>query len=366
MPSKSPPRAESGPIINYEDKIGSQSQPDCFLCGAPGALLYSDLEDLLFHCDPGKWNVKQCPDPACRLAWLDPMPLAQDLAKAYRTYYTHDAAAARNGLIRTLKKVFDYARKGYLAWKFGYQEAATGPQKLAGLLLYLFPRYRLKAELSVMQLQARPGGRVLDIGCGHGWMTAFLGALGWEAMGIDFDPESVEAARSRGLEVRRGTLEAQLFPAEYFDAIVMSHVIEHIHDPLALFRECRRILKKDGILSMTTPNVASWGHKRFRQSWRGLEPPRHLYVYSRESLKTMTELAGFSVQTLTTVASLAPQIYQESQCLAAGGSETAPVASFWNKLGAQFFYWQEQFLLIFNSDKGEEIILKGINEGPSE
>ena len=91
-------------------------------------------------------------------------------------------------------------------------------------------------------------------------------------MGIDIDPETVKAVRSRGLDVRLGTLEAQGFPADYFDAIVMNHVIEHIHDPLEHLRECHRVLKKGGVLSLATPNVASLGHERFRQYWVGLRP----------------------------------------------------------------------------------------------
>lgn len=339
-------------------RISQEDRPNCLLCGAPGAILYSDLEDLLFHCAPGKWTIKQCPDPACRLAWLDPMPLAHDLWKAYRTYYTHEVSTTA-GIGAILKYGFDYARKGYLAWKLDYREAVTWPQKLAGLLLYLHPGFRLQAELSVMQLPAKPGGRVLDIGCGSGWLTGFLGSLGWEAMGIDVDPKSVKAARSRGLDVRLGTLEAQGFPADYFDAVVMSHVIEHIHDPLELLQKCHRVLKKGGILSMTTPNIVSWGHRRFRQYWLGLDPPRHLYVFSPKSLEALAKSAGFSIQSLSTMARMAAYINQESQRLIAGGGETAQKAGSRDKIVGQLFYWLEQFLLMMNPDKGEEILLKG-------
>jgi SAM-dependent methyltransferase len=340
--------------------IRREDQPNCMLCGAPGTILYPDLEDLLFCCAPGKWTIKQCPDPSCRLAWLDPMPRAEDLRKAYRTYYTHEGLTTKNAIKATLKSAFDYARKGYLALELGYREAATWPHKLAGLLLYLHPGYRLQAEYSVMQLLAQPGGRVLEIGCGAGWLTAFLGSLGWEAMGIDVDPESVEAVRSRGLDVRLGTLEAQGFPADYFDAIIMNHVIEHIHDPLGHLRECHRVLKKGGVLSLATPNVAGLGHERFRQYWVGLDPPRHLYIFSPESLATLIKSAGFSIQSLTTTALKAPIIYQESQRLTARGSETAQKTAFRDKIGGHFFYWQEQFLLKFYSHKGEEILLKVI------
>ena len=358
MPSKSQLKAAVSPMGNYGDNIRSQSRPNCILCGAPGAILYSDLEDLQFYCAPGKWTIKQCPDPACRLAWLDPMPLADDLWKAYRTYYTHEVLTTKHGIRATLKHAFDYARKGYLAWKLGYREAATWPQKMAGLLLYLHPGYRLQAELSVMQLPARPGGRVLDIGCGSGWLTAFLGSLGWEAVGIDVDPESIKAARSRGLDVRLGTLEAQGFPADYFDAVLMNHVIEHIHDPLEHLGECHRVLKKGGVLSLATPNVASLGHERFHQYWRGLEPPRHLYIFSPKSLQYLVFSVGFSIQTLTTVGRMAAYIYQESQRLTAGGRETAQKSASWDKIGGRLFYWREQFLLMLNPDKGEEIFLK--------
>ena len=348
------PQDQDVTIIRREDQL------NCMVCGAPGAILYSDLEDLLFGCAPGKWTIKQCPDPACRLAWLDPMPLADDLWKAYRTYYTHEVLTTKNRIKALLKYAFDYARRGYLAWALGYRETATGPQKMVGLLLYLHPGYRLQAELSVMQLPAQPGGRVLDIGCGAGWLTAFLGSLGWEAMGIDVDPESVKAVRSRGLDVRLGTLEAQGFPADYFDAIIMNHVIEHIHDPLEHLRECYRVLKKGGVLSLATPNIASLGHERFHQYWMALDPPRHLYIFSPEALETLIKSAGFSIQSLTTAARTASINYQESQRLTVKGSGTAPRSAFRNKIVGQFFYWREQFLLKIHSHKGEEIFLQAI------
>lgn len=337
-----------------------EDRPDCLLCGAPGAILYADLEDLLFGCAPGAWTLKQCPDPACRLAWLDPMPQARDLWKAYRAYYTHEAAAAGNRAPGTLRQVFDYARLGYLAGRFGYREAAAWPQKLAGLLLYLLPGYRLQADFSVMQLPARPGGRVLEIGCGAGWLTAFLGSLGWEAMGIDTDPETVQAARSRGLEVRLGTLQAQDFQADYFDAIIMNHVLEHIHDPMGQAKECHRVLKTGGVLSLATPNVVSLGHERFRRYWVGLDPPRHLYIYSPESLAALMQSAGFRIHRLSTTARWAPMVYQVSQRMLAQERETVSRSALRDKIGGQLFYWQERFRLKFQARKGEEILLQGI------
>src|SRR2546429_421611 len=70
------------------DQIRSRPCPDCYVCGGRGTLLYEDLNDRLFGA-PGVWNVKRCPNPACGLLWLDPMPDEEDIGKAYAEYYTH-------------------------------------------------------------------------------------------------------------------------------------------------------------------------------------------------------------------------------------------------------------------------------------
>ena len=87
--------------------------------------------------------MKQCPDPACRLAWLESHASGVRSVEGLPPYYTHEEIVTGNGVAkgRTLKHAFDYARRGYLAWKLGYREAATWPQKLAGLLLYLHPGF---------------------------------------------------------------------------------------------------------------------------------------------------------------------------------------------------------------------------------
>src|SRR5258708_36641931 len=95
--------------------------------------------------------------------------------------------------------------------------------------------------------------------------------LGGDAEGVDVDPLAVENARARGLPVRLGDLAAQRYPADHFDAIYMSHVIEHVHDPVALLSECRRVLKVGGRLVALTPNVESWGHRRFQRAWAPLD-----------------------------------------------------------------------------------------------
>ena len=104
-------------VQHSENEIRTYLCPDCALCGVKGEPLYQDLKDRLFGV-PGKWNLKKCPNPDCGLIWLDPMPLEEDIGKAYIRYYTHqDASQHYNALKGLLKYLFRFAQEGYWANK---------------------------------------------------------------------------------------------------------------------------------------------------------------------------------------------------------------------------------------------------------
>jgi SAM-dependent methyltransferase len=130
-------------------------------------------------------------------------------------------------------------------------------------------------------------------------------AFGWEVQGVEVDPDAVAAARARGVSVRKGTLEQQAFPAEYFDAVHSAHVLEHLHDPFRLLRECYRVLKPGGTLVLLTPNVRSLGHREFGAAWLGLDPPRHLMLFSMEALISAARQSGFTIQRLDSTVRIA-------------------------------------------------------------
>jgi predicted SAM-dependent methyltransferase len=104
----------------------------------------------------------------------------------------------------------------------------------------------------------------------------------------------VAHARERfGLEVHCGDVRALALPGNTYDAIVMNHVIEHMLDPVAVLRECHRLLKRGGTLVLTTPNVNSYGHECFQAAWLGLDPPRHLHLFSQTTLAVVAQRSGF-------------------------------------------------------------------------
>ncbi len=281
-----------------ESGIRARPAPTCFLCGGPGRLVYEALPDRSFSA-PGRWNLRQCERPDCHLTWLDPQPVAEDIGLAYQGYYTHSQPAPGPSLMREACWAVWHA---YLGARFGYNQG-VGPKwrRIVAPLALLHPGGRDELDAAAMHLPAPVGrARVLDVGCGSGVLLERMQRLGWEVEGVEVDPGGVAAARSRGVAVRQGMLEAQHFPEKHFDAIHSAHVIEHVHEPLSLLRECWRILKPGGTLVVLTPNIESWGHRRFGAAWLNLDPPRHLMLFSAASLRAAAERAGFTVRRLDT------------------------------------------------------------------
>ena len=278
-------------------RLGNQPWPPeglerverCPICGeADRRLLHDGLTDKVFFCAPGQWSLYQC--PTCGTAYLDPRPTPATIAIAYRDYFTHEDGhdAPKGGFTRFKRRL----RNDYLSAR--YNTNLQPAWKVGRWITYLLPQKRKQIDESVRHLPAtgKPGVLV-DIGCGNG---QFLGAamqLGWEAWGIDLDPKAVKTAQKTGATVIQGVFPDTGLPSAHFDIVTLSHVIEHVHDPLAALREAFRVLKPGGYLWLATPNMGSFGHARFGADWRGLEPPRHLVLFNNNSLEKALDGAGF-------------------------------------------------------------------------
>jgi len=285
-----------GPSEAPPPTIRTRPVPDCPLCGTAGRVRYEGLRDRLFAA-PGAWSVRECGSATCSLLWLDPVPIPEDLGLCYLSYFTHEERPARP---RTgIRRLILAARGGYIASRYGGPPAGPG-KRLLGLLAHLHPGWKAELGHRAMHIPVKPGGRLLEVGCGTGDLLAGVRDLGWTVTGVDFDAAAVAVARRRGLEVREGDLTSQRFPDASFDAVTMFHLFEHVPDPRALLVECYRILAPGGRIVIVTPNPRSRGHRRFGVSWMGLDPPRHLHLFPPEVLRREAERAGFRVETLRT------------------------------------------------------------------
>lgn len=235
-------------------------------------MLFRDLSDKLFGA-PGSWNLRRCGSRSCGLVWLDPQPNRSEWPKLYARYYTHEEASPES-------------------------EHAGLQASLGRFLTRLSPLSRARNALYGMYLDSVPPGRLLELGCGNGNRLSRFRALGWRVEGQEVDEQAARQAREQlDVPVHLGELATLCLPDETYDAVVMNHVIEHVPNPLDILAECQRILKPSGRIVVVTPNAKSMGAWLWGKSWRGLEPPRHMMIHTRESLKAIAERSGFSSAT---------------------------------------------------------------------
>jgi SAM-dependent methyltransferase len=332
-------------------QIATEAAVRCPVCGADGAVLYEGLRDRMFGA-PGEWRYRRC--GSCGLVWQDPLVTEADVGRLYATYYTHaEPEDPGNSLVRRLYKA---AQRGHLASRYGYP-ADQGTSRVAGWLLGLHPGRRADADFRAMYLPASARGRLLDVGCGHGAILADLRDLGWDAQGIEPDPVAAGVARSRGLRVAEGGLFTADVPPASMDVVVMSHVIEHLHHPIEALRRCHALLAPGGTLVAITPNNESHGHAAFGRHWRGLEPPRHLQIFSRASLGEAARRAGFAHVHVDVTIRNARGIYDASCAIRAaeGGEGLAQVPA--STVGAELWQFAEWCRTWWRTEAGEELVL---------
>ena len=330
-----------------DEVIGAEAQPECVVCGEPGVPVYENLGDRFFGAS-GRWNLWRCPDPQCATIWLNPRPLERDIGKAYRNYYTHhasiqpDSESPRGSVgvaMQAIKRAYIEAHLRYAENQIGWREW------MLGALAFLDPTRRADTDFPLKYLPIEHRGRLLDLGCGSGDLLGRMRSSGWQAEGVDNDPVAVNAARRNGFTVRMGSLHQQRYPDASFDAVVMSHVIEHVHHPVELLREVHRILKPARHLVIATPNARSLGHRILGPRWPLLDPPRHLQIFTPRSLSTLVRAAGFKIGLVNT--------------------EVRTAAAIWSLMGKgprlrRLLVSAENLAVHFDRDAGEEIVLVAV------
>jgi 2-polyprenyl-3-methyl-5-hydroxy-6-metoxy-1,4-benzoquinol methylase len=145
--------------------------------------------------------------------------------------------------------------------------------------------------------------RVLDVGCSSGDLARRLVERGASVIGLDTDEQAAAEARAVCEQVLVGDVETMElpFPDESFDVVICGDLIEHLHDPQRFLSRVRPLLRPDGRLLLTTPNVANWAMRlgllagRWRYTDRGILDRTHAFLFTRKTLEETLDRAGYRI-----------------------------------------------------------------------
>lgn len=168
-------------------------------------------------------NIVRCRQ--CKLAYINPRPTAEDIAKMYKEdYYTGE----------------EDAKIGY----YNYSPSVIG--------IKCYPPYGWEL---LMEETPLANMRTLDIGCAFGQWVYWMMKEGAKATGIDLASDGIKWGRERlNLDLRQTVLESLNEPDESFDVITMIDLIEHVSDLESFMNRVVSLLKPGGLVFVQTPN----------------------------------------------------------------------------------------------------------------
>jgi 2-polyprenyl-3-methyl-5-hydroxy-6-metoxy-1,4-benzoquinol methylase len=331
----------------------------CPVCEIAAVDSHFDLTDLL-HAIRGAFRYTRC--AACKTVYQNPRIIDEDLPHCYpAAYYTHEAppvgfaarlapsGSASGRLRRAIRHAADGAPAGELSWAL----------KLLGRVLAHVPALCRRARLGLPDALATSGAggeRCLEIGPGQGFTLAQLAHLGWQAEGLDIDPDAAAtASRFSGCQVHVGTLTSVDIAPGSLQLIYMNHVLEHLPDIASALKRCYELLKPGGRIYLVYPNPESLGVRLdgvFSCNW---DAPRHLVLPPRTAIVSLLKRLGFCRVKARTAAAKAGAYRAVARQYKEGrigiGFDTRPRAS------DRLFQIAESLLVGCGASLGEEIFV---------
>jgi 2-polyprenyl-3-methyl-5-hydroxy-6-metoxy-1,4-benzoquinol methylase len=182
---------------------------------------------------------------------------------------------------------------------------------------------REKVALKFISSILKHDSVLLDAGCGSGIFMEFLSKKfqDLKLQGIDFSKTEVNEAKQKGFDVKQGDFEKGIaFKDKVFDIVYAGEIIEHLYNPDCFLAELNRILKNQGYLVLSTPNLCVWYNrilmllgiqplflepstksklvgagflKRFKKE---SQPVGHVRIFTFEALKDMLKMNGFKIE----------------------------------------------------------------------
>jgi len=238
----------------------------CDLCSSNNKTLLLQARDYRYG-HPEMFNIVTCNN--CGLIYINPRPTAESISKLYEADYAPEEIADISLITKTAN--WKIIAKGILYRLYGY--VGNLPRK----------------------------GKILELGCGEGAILEILSRRGCETWGVEPNQKAAEICKSKGLNVLCATLEKVNFRDGFFDAVVMSQVLEHLPSPKTALKEVKRVTKSKGRVYIYCPNVEGYLSKLFGKYWHGWHVPFHFYGFTKKTILQFANGAGFKVTKIDTI-----------------------------------------------------------------
>jgi len=159
---------------------------------------------------------------------------------------------------------------------------------------------------------AQPPGRLLDLGCGDGTILSLARRDGWEVRGVELFPEHAQLLRERlGLPVEASDIMSYSGEPSSCSVVVLTHVLEHLPDPVGALRRIGDLLKPGGVAVLEFPNIDGWDQRLrrlfervglHRRRYAPTYVPGHVQEFCRASFAIAATRAGLTLERWETYA----------------------------------------------------------------
>lgn len=139
-----------------------------------------------------------------------------------------------------------------------------------------------------------PPGKVVDIGCGLGFLLSAIDEQ-WDKYGVEVSKFASDHA-SKYAKISCSDINEYYLEDEFFDVIIMNHVIEHLESPEKVVKKNIQMLKEGGWFIVSTPDFDSAAARRYQENFRLLKDETHISLFSADSLIRMLRDFDLSVR----------------------------------------------------------------------
>lgn len=234
----------------------------CPICNSSSFKDYLSVED--YTVSNREFTIQRCNN--CQFIFTNPRPDQQSIGEYYESkeYISHHD---ENSSLMT--KVYNKVRD-YTIHRKVKMIAALQPSK----------------------------GTLLDIGCGTGNFLQACKKDGWNASGTEPDSGARSRASDKVGDTIHQNIHSPLLVNQTFNIITMWHVLEHVHQLNETISWARLHLATHGNLIIAVPNPESYDAHKYGKFWAAYDVPRHLYHFTKTSMKTLLEPHGLHIDSI--------------------------------------------------------------------